>query len=92
MKNYNYALEAELGLAPKLEDKYKSIPDEMTLTSDQVAELIGMSPVSVRRWCHNGKLPAYQFGRKYVITGEALKSFMQKSKIRVETAKDVFMN
>jgi excisionase family DNA binding protein len=88
--NYNYELEQELGLLPKLDPKFETIPDEWTLTPEQIADLTGMSVISVRRWCRHGKLPAYQFARKYVITGIAFKEFMSHSRVRTRQAKEAF--
>jgi hypothetical protein len=88
MEHYN--LERELNLRPTIEPIFDNIPDDWVLTPNDIADLIGMSVVSVRRWCRQGKIMAYQFERKYVITGEHFKSFMRQSRIRSKVVRDVF--
>lgn len=90
MEAYNYGLEKELGLEPNIDKKFEGIPDEWVLTPEIVADLIGMSVVSVRRWCRQGKLTAYKFERKYVITGRDFKIFMKSSLNRTLAALAVF--
>ncbi|WP_143414892.1 helix-turn-helix domain-containing protein [Geobacillus sp. E263] len=92
MENYNYKLEKELGLEPELDCKFEQVPDDWVLTPENVADLIGMSVVSVRRWCREGKLPAYRFERKYIITGKDFKEFMKKARNRSKAAKSVFQS
>jgi excisionase family DNA binding protein len=74
----DYKKEKELGLTPKLDEKF-NLPDDWVLTPEQIADLVGMSPITVRTWCREGKIEAYQFNRKYIITGKAFKKFMIKS-------------
>lgn len=41
-------------------------PEEY-LTTRQVADLLKLSEITVRRWCHEGRLPAVKLGRAYRI-------------------------
>lgn len=79
MKEFD--LEKELGIQPSIE-QFEAIPDDWVLTPHDVAILIGMSAISVRRWCKEGRIPSYQFQRKYVITGKDFKDFLNVSKVR----------
>lgn len=81
MNNYNFDVEKELGLQPSIE-QFEVIPDDWVLTPQDVANLIGISAISVRRWCREGRIPSYQFQRKYVITGKDFKDFLKGSKVR----------
>lgn len=44
------------------------LPDDYTLTVNEVAERFRMKPATIRLWIREGKLPARRFGeRKYLI-------------------------
>ncbi len=43
------------------------MPPEEYLTTRQVADLLKLCEVTVRRWCHEGRLPAVKLGRAYRI-------------------------
>jgi excisionase family DNA binding protein len=44
------------------------LPDDYTLTVNDVAERFRMKPATIRLWIREGKLPAKRFGeRKYLI-------------------------
>jgi excisionase family DNA binding protein len=75
-------MEKELGLTPDLHPIFKRIEDEEPLSPERIADMIGVSKETVRRWCRTGVLPNYNFGGKYVIIGSDFKAFMLKSKTR----------
>ncbi|USK30836.1 helix-turn-helix domain-containing protein [Bacillus sp. CMF21] len=76
----NQELEKQLGLQPLLHPLFNSIDDEGVFTPEEVAELIGRHPESVRKWCRDGKLDSYRFGGKYSILGSDLKRYMKNCK------------
>lgn len=81
MDEINDGVIKELGLQPSIE-QFEIIPDDWVLTPNDVANLTGMSAITIRRWCREGKIPSYQFQRKYVITGNEFKKFLKRSKIQ----------
>lgn len=87
--DYNYALEKELGLAPKIHPIFEEIDDNTALTPDEVAQLIGMHSETVRAWCRNGDIVNYQFRGKYMIIGSDFKDFMRKSIKRGKKKKEL---
>src|SRR5918997_4265304 len=54
------------------------------LGTEEVAEYLGVGPVSVYRWCREGSLPAVKIGRRWRVRREALEEFVRKSE-RSET-------
>ena len=88
MNDYNFDVEKELGLQPSIEH-FEVISDDWVLTPQDVANLIGISAISVRRWCREGRIPSYQFQRKYVITGKDFKGFLKGSKVRSKSVKRI---
>ncbi|WP_253514837.1 helix-turn-helix domain-containing protein [Peribacillus frigoritolerans] len=74
------------GLEPKLNELFCAIPDESVLTPNQIAALLVRSEETIRRWCRKGKLPAYNWGGKYVIMGSDFKEFMIASRNNHENA------
>jgi excisionase family DNA binding protein len=54
---------------------------EPDLTVQQVADLFGKSPQTVRRWIKDRRLSAYTFsGREYRITRRALEEFQSRER------------
>lgn len=41
---------------------------------DQIAELLGLSPLTIRKWLRNGKLDGTKIGKSYRISDDELKS------------------
>jgi excisionase family DNA binding protein len=62
-----------------INDQFKNIDDKAMLRPSEIAKLLRVHKETVRRWCRNGMLPAYNWGGKYVICGSDFKSFMQQS-------------
>src|ERR687898_1940091 len=54
------------------------------LRSEEVAEYLGVGPVTVYRWCREGSLPCVKIGRRWRVRREALEEFIRKSE-RSET-------
>ncbi|MGG1263301.1 helix-turn-helix domain-containing protein [Brevibacillus parabrevis] len=80
-------MEKELGIAPKLNELFDAIPDECVLHPNDLSELLNLSQETVRRWCRQGKLPAYSWGGKYVILGSDVKDFLMKARNRSSEVK-----
>ena len=49
--------------------------DKMVFQLDEVAELLGVHPESVRRWIRAGKLSAAKTGKQYLISRSDLQAF-----------------
>jgi excisionase family DNA binding protein len=77
-----------LGLESDLHSKF-DVPDDIILAPNDVAKLVNTTASTVRRWCANGKLPSYNFGGKYCITGSDFKIFMKRSKKLTNTQRKV---
>lgn len=45
-------------------------------TTDKVAEILDVNPVTVRRWIRKGKLKANKIGKSYRIKKEDLEKFL----------------
>src|SRR5918993_974623 len=54
------------------------------LRTEEVAEYLGVGPVTVYRWCREGSLPCVKIGRRWRVRREALEEFVRKSE-RSET-------
>jgi excisionase family DNA binding protein len=54
------------------------------LGTEEVAEYLGVGPVTVYRWCREGSLPCVKIGRRWRVRREALDEFVRKSE-RSET-------
>lgn len=50
------------------------------LGTSQVAERLGVSVATVKRWLKDGKIPSAKFGRDYKVTEEDLQNFINQSK------------
>jgi excisionase family DNA binding protein len=49
------------------------------LAAEEVASYLGLNPVTVYRWCRQGKLPGLRIGRYWRIRREALDDFLRQS-------------
>ncbi len=54
------------------------------LRTEEVAEYLGVGPVTVYRWCREGSLPCVKIGRRWRVRRETLEEFVRKSE-RSET-------
>lgn len=52
--------------------------EEQYLTTDEVAEMLRVTPQAVNKWCREGKLKAIRAGRRWRITRAALNEFTQQ--------------
>ncbi|MGG3269852.1 helix-turn-helix domain-containing protein [Priestia aryabhattai] len=85
----NYEKEKRMGLTPKLNPIMKNIPDDVILSPEELANFIGISVRQVRRYCEQGKIRSYCFGRKYIVYGNDFKEFMAKSQVRPATIREI---
>jgi len=53
---------------------------------EEVAQRLGVSERTVRRWIKSGELPAYKPGREYRIRDGELEEFLQSRKARPDQA------
>jgi excisionase family DNA binding protein len=49
------------------------------LSAEEVAEYLGLNPVTVYRWCREGRLPCLRIGKFWRVRREALEDFLQHS-------------
>ena len=59
---------------------------EQFYSLEEVAERLGVSERTVRRWIKSGELPAYKPGREYRIRDGELEEFLQSRKVRPDQA------
>jgi excisionase family DNA binding protein len=90
MNNINYEKLKKRGMEPTLNKKFDQLPDEATLTPQDIALLLNLSKETIRRWCRTGKLPAYSWGGKYAVCSSDFKEFMRNSKKLTKLQKQVF--
>jgi excisionase family DNA binding protein len=49
------------------------------LTVDEVAEYLGVGPVTIYRWCREGRLPGIKVGKEWRIRRAALEDFLREA-------------
>ena len=49
------------------------------LGTEDVADYLGVSPVTIWRWCREGSLPCFKVGRQWRIRRSALEDFLERS-------------
>ena len=57
----------------------RELGDKDLLGVEEVASYLGMNPVTVYRWCREGRLPCLRIGRQWRIRRQALETFLQQS-------------
>jgi len=65
----------------EIHNSFKVDPD-VILHVETIADMVGMTQETVRSWCRSGKLPSYQFGKKYIVTGDDFMEFMKTSRVK----------
>lgn len=55
------------------------------LTMTEVAQKLGVSDETVRRWLNQGLIRAYQFGKQWRVKPADLEDFIAKSGNRIKT-------
>lgn len=69
--------------------KNKIMGNEKYYTIDEVAELFRVVYMTVYRWIRSGRLPAYKFGKQYMVKQSDIDEFVKSSKYKVEDKKPV---
>lgn len=59
--------------------------ERLALSINEAAELLSLSPWTIRAWIKQGKLPATRLGRRVCVTPQALRELVNKSSIRKTT-------
>lgn len=57
-----------------------NLTTEAVLTVEEAANYLKVSKVTIRRWCAEGKLPAFKIGREWRINKFELDKIMRSSK------------
>lgn len=52
--------------------------ERLVVTPDEAAEMLVTSPVQVRKWIHEGRLPAYRTGKNWKIVITHLQTFIEQ--------------
>ena len=53
---------------------------KLWLGVEDVAEYLNKSPVTIRRWIQEKKIPSYKIGREYLFVKEELDDYIQKQR------------
>ena len=53
------------------------------LTTKQIARILKVHVITIRRWIQSGKLIAYKIGKELRIKKSDLDSFINKSKVKI---------
>ena len=53
---------------------------KLWLGVEDVAEYLNKSPVTIRRWIQEKKIPSYKIGREYMFIKEELDDYIQKQR------------
>jgi excisionase family DNA binding protein len=56
-------------------------------TVDEVAPVLRVKPVTVRRLVFQGKLPYVKIGRRYCFTDEHIKTFIAQNESNIKTGR-----
>ncbi len=53
---------------------------KLWLGVEDVAEYLNKSPITIRRWIQDKKIPSYKIGREYMFVKEELDEYIQKQR------------
>lgn len=53
---------------------------KLWLGVEDVAEYLNKSPITIRRWIQDKKIPSYKIGREYMFVKEELDDYIQKQR------------
>lgn len=59
----------------------KPLGHERGYTVEECAAFFRTCTKTIRTWIHNGELPAYRVGRRYLIAPSDLDAFMRKRRV-----------
>lgn len=57
----------------------EGLGDKEILEAEEVASYLSMNPVTIYRWCREGRLPCLKIGRHWRIRRQALEDFLRQS-------------
>lgn len=55
---------------------------EELYTTRQIAKMLGVKAVTIRRWVTKGELPAIDLGKEYRISQKDFQKFLEKRKVK----------
>ena len=55
---------------------------EELYSTRQIAQILGVKTVTIRRWVAKGELPAIDLGKEYRISEKDFQKFLEKRKIK----------
>lgn len=78
----NYKTAEDLGLIEELPE-FLQVPEAKVFTPNEIAEMVGVSGWTVRRWCIKGEISCYKGpSGRYLIRGKDYMEFLQMCKIK----------
>lgn len=60
---------------------------EQTHTTDEVAEMLGMSRKTIQNYVKDGKLRAYLIGKTYRIPADSIREYIESTKVNFDNEK-----
>jgi excisionase family DNA binding protein len=63
----------------KMKEMDKASANKDLLSAEDVAGYLGVGPVTVYRWCREGRLPCLKVGKHWRLRREALENFLRRS-------------
>lgn len=70
----------------------KNIHNKAWLSTSEVAKIIGVSRVTVFRWVKDGRIVADKVGKTYLISREALDSYLGKEHLTETRKQEISQN
>lgn len=51
-------------------------------STNEIAEMLGVDPITIRRWIQKGKLPAIDIGKEYRVSKSDLDAFIEARRVK----------
>jgi excisionase family DNA binding protein len=75
LKNQSHEINAHMEIKKLIQEVLESVKYSEYLSPNQIAEIINHSPITVRKWCRDGKIPYSKFGRSVRVRTEDFNKF-----------------
>jgi excisionase family DNA binding protein len=57
---------------------------EEYLSTKQIAKMLGLKTITIRRWIISGKLPAILLGKEYRVKSSDMDTFLEQKRVKVK--------